>query len=197
VIDANFEIGGCTSGKSAGLASGQVNVADLRKLIDDRQEIVILDVRPKEIRAQEDTIPGALSAHPANIDPALKTYPRGIEIVVYCACPNEKSAATAAKRRQAGFKTTTASRGDRCMRPSWTSHRTPQLRFPFHNHSLGESRPSSALNRSTWCPTACMAGMPNTKPAPLDESRCNCEQTSMGVTCWSDLGVACVLANEP
>jgi hypothetical protein len=52
VIDANFEIGGCTSGKSAGLASGQVNVADLRKLIDDRQEIVILDVRPKEIRAQ-------------------------------------------------------------------------------------------------------------------------------------------------
>jgi hypothetical protein len=31
VIDANFEIGRCTSGRSAGLASGQVNVADLRK----------------------------------------------------------------------------------------------------------------------------------------------------------------------
>jgi rhodanese-related sulfurtransferase len=152
VIDANFEIGGCTSGKSAGLASGQVNVADLRKLIDDRQEIVILDVRPKEIRAQEDTIPGALSAHPANIDPALKTYPRGIEIVVYCACPNEKSAATAAKRRQAGFKTTTASRGDRCMRPSWTSHRTPQLRFPFHNHSFCEPYSRSKSTRINAAP---------------------------------------------
>jgi rhodanese-related sulfurtransferase len=105
VIDANFEIGRCTSGRSAGLASGQVTVADLRKLIDDGQEIVILDVRPKEIRAQEGTIPGALSAHPAHIDPALKTYPRDMEIVVYCACPNEESAATAAKHlRQAGFK---------------------------------------------------------------------------------------------
>jgi hypothetical protein len=31
VIDANFEIGRCTSGRSAGLASGQVTVADLRK----------------------------------------------------------------------------------------------------------------------------------------------------------------------
>jgi hypothetical protein len=41
VIDANFEIGRCTSGRSAGLASGQVTVADLRKLIDDGQEIVI------------------------------------------------------------------------------------------------------------------------------------------------------------
>ena len=63
------------------------------------------DVRPKEIRAQEGTIPGAVSAHPADTDPALKSYPRETEIVVYCACPNEESAATAAKHlRQAGFK---------------------------------------------------------------------------------------------
>src|SRR5262245_4039894 len=83
----------------------RITVAELRKLIDDGQEIVVLDVRPKEIRAQEGTIPGAVSAHPADIDPALKTYPRDMEIVVYCACPNEESAATAAKHlRQAGFK---------------------------------------------------------------------------------------------
>jgi rhodanese-related sulfurtransferase len=87
------------------LRMDRITVAELRKLIDDGQEIVILDVRPKEIRAQEGTIPGAVSAHPADIDPALKTYPRDMEIVVYCACPNEESAATAAKHlRQAGFK---------------------------------------------------------------------------------------------
>jgi rhodanese-related sulfurtransferase len=83
----------------------RITVAELRKLIDDGQEIVILDVRPKEIRVQEGTIPGAVSAHPADIHPGLKTYPRDTEIVVYCACPNEESAATAAKHlRQAGFK---------------------------------------------------------------------------------------------
>ena len=87
------------------LRMDRITVAELRKLIDDGQKIVILDVRPKEIRAQEGTIPGAVSAHPADIDPALKTYPRETEIVVYCACPNEESAATAAKHlRQAGFK---------------------------------------------------------------------------------------------
>jgi len=87
------------------LRMDRITVAELRKLIDDGQEIVILDVRPKEIRAQEGTIPGAVSAHPADTDPALKSYLREMEIVVYCACPNEESAATAAKHlRQAGFK---------------------------------------------------------------------------------------------
>jgi Rhodanese-like domain len=59
----------------------RITVAELRKLIDDGQEIVILDVRPKETRAQEGTIPSAVSAHPADTDPALKTYPREMEIV--------------------------------------------------------------------------------------------------------------------
>jgi membrane protein DedA with SNARE-associated domain/rhodanese-related sulfurtransferase len=87
------------------LRMDRITVAELRKLIDDGQEIVILDVRPKETRAQEGTIPGAVSAHPADTDPTLKTYPREMEIVVYCACPNEESAATAAKHlKQAGFK---------------------------------------------------------------------------------------------
>ena len=87
------------------LRMDRITVAELRKLIDDGQEIVILDVRSKEIRAQEGTIPGAVSAHPTDIDPALKSYPREMEIVVYCACPNEESAATAAKHlRRAGFK---------------------------------------------------------------------------------------------
>jgi membrane protein DedA with SNARE-associated domain/rhodanese-related sulfurtransferase len=87
------------------LRMDRITVAELRKLIDDGQKIVILDVRPKETRVREGTIPGAVSAHPADTDPALKTYPREMEIIVYCACPNEESAATAAKHlKQAGFK---------------------------------------------------------------------------------------------
>jgi membrane protein DedA with SNARE-associated domain/rhodanese-related sulfurtransferase len=87
------------------LRMDRITVPELRKLIEDGEELVILDVRPKDIRAQDGIIPGAISAHPADTDPALKDYPRELEVIVYCACPNEESAATAAKHlKQAGFK---------------------------------------------------------------------------------------------
>ena len=87
------------------LRMDRISVSELRQLIDDGQEFVILDVRPKEIRTQDGIIPGAVAAHPMDLDPIIKTYPRDLEIVVYCACPNEESAATAAKHlKQAGFK---------------------------------------------------------------------------------------------
>jgi membrane protein DedA with SNARE-associated domain/rhodanese-related sulfurtransferase len=87
------------------LRMDRITVPELRKLIDDGEEPVILDVRPKDVRVLDGIIPGALSAHPADADPALKDFPRELEIIVYCACPNEESAATVAKHlKQAGFK---------------------------------------------------------------------------------------------
>jgi membrane protein DedA with SNARE-associated domain/rhodanese-related sulfurtransferase len=87
------------------LRGGRITVDELRGLIDEGEKLLILDVRPKEIRAQEGVIPGAVPAHPEDIDPLVLTYPHDLEIVVYCACPNEESAATAAKHlKQAGFK---------------------------------------------------------------------------------------------
>jgi membrane protein DedA with SNARE-associated domain/rhodanese-related sulfurtransferase len=87
------------------LRMNRITVAELRKLIDDGEELVILDVRPKEIRAQDGIIPGAIAAHPEDIDPIVRDYSRDLEIIVYCACPNEESAATAAKHlKQAGFR---------------------------------------------------------------------------------------------
>jgi membrane protein DedA with SNARE-associated domain/rhodanese-related sulfurtransferase len=87
------------------LRMDRITVAELRKMIDDDREVVILDVRSKEIRTQEGIIPGAISAHPADLDPELEYFPHDREIVVYCACPNEESAATAAKHlKDAGFK---------------------------------------------------------------------------------------------
>jgi rhodanese-related sulfurtransferase len=83
----------------------RITVAEIRKLIELGQTVLILDVRPKENREHHGIIPGAVSAHPTDIDPAIMNYPREAEIVVYCACPNEESAATAAKHlKRAGFK---------------------------------------------------------------------------------------------
>jgi rhodanese-related sulfurtransferase len=81
----------------------RITVDELRGLIDEGQKLLILDVRPKEARTQYGIIPGAVPAHPEDIDPVVTTYSRELEIVVYCACPNEASAAAAAKHlKQAG-----------------------------------------------------------------------------------------------
>lgn len=83
----------------------RITVDELRGLISKGRGPLILDARPKEIRKRDGIIPGALSAHPKDIDPLVMTLPRDLEIVVYCACPNEVSAAIAAKHlKQAGFK---------------------------------------------------------------------------------------------
>ena len=87
------------------LRMDRITVPELRQLMDDGETLVILDVRPKDIREQDGVIPGAVGGHPADIDPVLKNYTRDAEIVVYCACPNEESAATAARHlRRAGFR---------------------------------------------------------------------------------------------
>ena len=87
------------------LRMDRISVDELRGLIDEGQKLLILDVRPKEARTQDGIIPGAVPAHPEDIDPVVTTYSRELEIVVYCACPNEESAAVAAKHlKQAGFK---------------------------------------------------------------------------------------------
>ncbi|HML07023.1 MAG TPA: DedA family protein/thiosulfate sulfurtransferase GlpE [Xanthobacteraceae bacterium] len=87
------------------LRMDRITVPELRELIDGGGELVILDVRPQKVRAQDGMIPGAVPAHPEDIDPIIKQYSRDTEIIVYCACPNEESAATAAKHlKHAGFK---------------------------------------------------------------------------------------------
>jgi membrane protein DedA with SNARE-associated domain/rhodanese-related sulfurtransferase len=87
------------------LRGDRITVDELRGLISEGRNPLILDVRPQKIREAEGIIPGALPAHPEHIDPLVMTLPHDREIVVYCACPNEVSAATAAKHlKQAGFK---------------------------------------------------------------------------------------------
>ena len=87
------------------LSADRITVDELRRLIEQGRKPLILDVRPKGLRAQEGIIPGAVAASAENIDTVVMNYPRHSQIVVYCACPNEASAAIAAKHLQrAGFK---------------------------------------------------------------------------------------------
>jgi membrane protein DedA with SNARE-associated domain/rhodanese-related sulfurtransferase len=87
------------------LRMDRITVADLRMLLDADQKLTIVDVRSKEARAEYGIIPGAIAAHPEDIDPLIRELPRDAEIIVYCACPNEESAATAARHlKRAGFK---------------------------------------------------------------------------------------------
>ncbi len=87
------------------LRMDRITVDGLRGLISEGHKPLILDARPKEIRKRDGIIPGALSANPDDIDPRVMNLSHDAEIVVYCACPNEVSAAVAAKHlKQAGFE---------------------------------------------------------------------------------------------
>ena len=87
------------------LRMNRITVSELQKLVDGDAKLLILDVRPKEVRARDGIIPGAIGAHAEDIDPIVRDYDRDSEIIIYCACPNEASAALAAKHlKDAGFR---------------------------------------------------------------------------------------------
>jgi rhodanese-related sulfurtransferase len=81
------------------LRMSRITVEELRRLMDERKDTLILDVRPPDVRAAEGIIPGAVAAHPAEIKSVIGMYSGDQETIVYCACPNEASAATAANKR--------------------------------------------------------------------------------------------------
>jgi len=86
------------------LAMARITVEELAGLMGAGGDVVLVDVRPEAIRAAG-IIPGALYASPAEAKASLAHLPRDIDIVVYCSCPNEVSAATAARHlRASGFK---------------------------------------------------------------------------------------------
>jgi rhodanese-related sulfurtransferase len=87
------------------LRMDRISVDELTAMIDRGEAPVILDVRPDLVRYEEGIIPGAVFAHPLDAQHTLAEFPKDIEVVVYCSCPNEESAATAAKHlKQAGFR---------------------------------------------------------------------------------------------
>jgi membrane protein DedA with SNARE-associated domain/rhodanese-related sulfurtransferase len=80
------------------LRVARISVDDLYRLIDAGEEPVIVDVRSATARSLEPrAIPGAVHVPLHAVDQHAKDLPRDREIILYCTCPNEISAAEAAK----------------------------------------------------------------------------------------------------
>jgi rhodanese-related sulfurtransferase len=80
------------------LRMARISVDELYSLLDAGENPVIVDVRCQTGRALEPRrIPGALHVPLHAVDHHVKDLPRDREIIVYCTCPNEASAAQVAK----------------------------------------------------------------------------------------------------
>jgi membrane protein DedA with SNARE-associated domain/rhodanese-related sulfurtransferase len=90
----------------ATLRMARISVAELYRLIESGAEPVIVDVRSSVGRTLEPRrIPGALPILLGEVDQHVRDLPRDREIVIYCSCPNEASAARIAKILMSqGFK---------------------------------------------------------------------------------------------
>jgi membrane protein DedA with SNARE-associated domain/rhodanese-related sulfurtransferase len=76
----------------------RITVDELRSLIERKQNPVIVDLRVASDRARDGgSIPGARPMELSDVDRQLKEFPKDREIVFFCNCPNEASAASAAK----------------------------------------------------------------------------------------------------
>lgn len=80
------------------LRLARITVDELHRLMEDGKAPVVVDVRSQASRLVDNrVIPGSLMASLSGIDQALHQVPIDQEVVIYCSCPNEVSAAKAAK----------------------------------------------------------------------------------------------------
>jgi membrane protein DedA with SNARE-associated domain/rhodanese-related sulfurtransferase len=82
----------------------RISVAELQRLLASDTPYAIYDVRASASRERDGAIPGALpwSVDAKELPPAASSP--DIEVIIYCDCPNDYSAAKVAYRlRQAGF----------------------------------------------------------------------------------------------
>ena len=80
------------------LRMARISVDELNQSIVGGQDPVVVDVRSQAARLLDTRIiPGALLADLESVGNALHDVPSDRELVIYCSCPNEVSAARAAK----------------------------------------------------------------------------------------------------
>ncbi|MBD9468132.1 DedA family protein/thiosulfate sulfurtransferase GlpE [Pseudoxanthomonas sp. PXM01] len=95
------------------LEAARIEPAELDDLIRNGRAPVLFDIRAPGFRDVDPyVIPGAVFADERQLDGVLAAYPRDGKIVIYCACPDEVSAAWMAGRlRKAGFRDVLPLRG--------------------------------------------------------------------------------------
>jgi membrane protein DedA with SNARE-associated domain/rhodanese-related sulfurtransferase len=80
------------------LRMARISVSELYKLMDEGAAPLIVDVRSfTALGLEPRRIPGALHIPLLEVEQYVKELPRDREIVAYCSCPNEASAAQVAK----------------------------------------------------------------------------------------------------
>jgi membrane protein DedA with SNARE-associated domain/rhodanese-related sulfurtransferase len=79
------------------LRAARISVAELHEMFTRGDDVLVLDVRSRTHRKLDGrSIPGSKPVDLENIEQALAGIPRDRETVVYCACPNEATAAKVA-----------------------------------------------------------------------------------------------------
>jgi len=85
----------------AQIRMSRISIDELMTLLDSGSAATILDVRSPERRAASGWIPGSINVRDIS---ELRLQP-GQEVIVYCDCPNDASAAVVARRlHELGFK---------------------------------------------------------------------------------------------
>ncbi|HKQ97841.1 MAG TPA: VTT domain-containing protein [Candidatus Polarisedimenticolia bacterium] len=84
----------------------RITADELRRKLEAHEPVLVLDVRPRSVLQQDDTVPpGARHVDLDEVERGLEQVSLDHDIVVYCDCPNEISAARVALRLQhLGFK---------------------------------------------------------------------------------------------
>jgi membrane protein DedA with SNARE-associated domain/rhodanese-related sulfurtransferase len=76
------------------LSIARITPEELKGKIDAGEDVLIVDLRHSlDFDANPETIPGALHVDASDLEEASEVIPRDREIVLFCACPNEVTAA--------------------------------------------------------------------------------------------------------
>jgi membrane protein DedA with SNARE-associated domain/rhodanese-related sulfurtransferase len=79
------------------LRLSRISVSELKEMVDRGAVPVIIDALAPASRVREGVIPGAIPVETLRLDSGDATVPFDAEVIVYCACPNEASAARIAQ----------------------------------------------------------------------------------------------------
>lgn len=80
------------------LRAARISVAELKELVDRGPPPVIIDALAPVSRRREGMIPGAIPVEELRLESERTPIRFDAEVIVYCACPNEASAARIAQR---------------------------------------------------------------------------------------------------
>jgi membrane protein DedA with SNARE-associated domain/rhodanese-related sulfurtransferase len=81
------------------LRIARISPEELYQRMNAGEEVVIVDLRHTlEFEAEPETIPGAVQMDTAELEEAIDVIPRDRDIILFCSCPNEATAAQMALR---------------------------------------------------------------------------------------------------